>query len=218
VAKFIVSPVHFVMQRKQLLGIARRAESVDALLDAVMPHYDIVERHSIHVAAPPAVALAAAREADLTASPIIRAIFRAREIVLGSKPQADARPRGLLAMTTSIGWRVLAEAPDREIVVGAITQPWLADVVFRPLTADAFVAFNEPDHVKIAWTLRADPDGPGHSILRTETRVVATDDVARAKFLRYWRRFSPGIVLIRRLMLGPIRRDAERRARVSVSS
>jgi hypothetical protein len=206
------------MQRRQLLGIARRAESADALLDAVMPHYDIVERHSIHVAAPPAVALAAAREADLTASPIIRAIFRAREIVLGSKPQAEARPRGLLAMTTSIGWRVLAEAPDREIVVGAVTQPWLADVVFRPLTAEAFVAFNEPDHVKIAWTLRSDPDGPGHSVLRTETRVAATDDVARAKFLRYWRRFSPGIVLIRRLMLGPIRRDAERRARVSASS
>ena len=213
VAKFIVSPVHFVMQRKQLLGIARRAESVDALLDAVMPQYDIVERHSIHVAAPPAVALAAACDADLTASLIIRAIFKAREIVLGSTPQTDdARPRGLLAMTTSIGWRVLAEAPDREIVVGAVTQPWLADVVFRPLSADAFIAFHEPEHVKIAWTLRADPDGPRACVLRTETRVVATDETARAKFLRYWRRFSPGIVLIRRLMLGPIRRDAERRA------
>jgi hypothetical protein len=62
------------------------------------------------------------------------------------------------------------------------------------------------------WSLRADPDGSGRCVLRTETRAVATDDAARQKFLRYWSRFSPGIILIRRLMLGPIRRDAERRA------
>jgi hypothetical protein len=211
-ARRIAPVVHFIMQRKQLLGIARRAESRDARLDAVMPHYDVVERHSIQVAAPPGLALAAACDADLTASPFIRAIFRAREIVLGSKPQTGARPRGLLAMTTSIGWRVLTDVPGREVIVGAVTQPWLADVVFRPLSADDFIVFREPGYVKIAWTLRADPDGPGHSILRTETRVVATDHTARVMFLRYWRRFSAGIVLIRWLMLGPIRRDAERRA------
>jgi hypothetical protein len=218
VTRRIVPLVHFVMQRKQLSGIARRAESRDARLDAVMPRYDIVERHAVRVAAPAGVTLAAACDADLTASPIIRAIFRAREMILGSKPQGGARPRGLLALTTSIGWRVLTDVPDREVVVGAVTQPWLADVVFRPLPADEFAAFHEPDYVKIAWTLRADPDGPGRSILRTETRAVATDDVSRGKFLRYWRRFSPGIILIRWLMLGPIRRDAERRARVNVSS
>ena len=208
----IVPAVHFVMQRRQLLGIAARAERHDALLDSVMPDYDVVERHAVGVAAPPPVTLAAACEARLEASLVIRAIFRAREIVLGSKPQDEVRPRGLLALTTSIGWRILKEVPDREVVVGAVTQPWLADVVFRPLPADEFVAFRDPDFVKIAWTLRVEPDGPGRSMLYTETRAVATDDAARAKFMRYWRRFSPGIVLIRRLMLGPIRRDAERRA------
>jgi len=212
IARHVVPLVHHVMQRKQLQGIARRAEARDALLDALMPRFDIVERHSIRVAAPPSMTLAAAREADLMASPVIRAIFRAREIVLGSRPDRVVRPRGLLALTTSIGWRVLTEVPDREVVVGAVTQPWLADVVFRPLAAPEFTAFAEPDHVKIAWTLRADPDGAGGSVMRTETRVAATDAAARTKFLRYWRRFSPGIVLIRWLMLGPIRRDAERRA------
>ncbi len=211
-SKRIVPAVHFVMQRQQLLGIARRAEQADALLDRFMPTHDIVERHSVSVAAPADVALAAACDADLTVSPIIRAIFRAREIVLRSKPPSAGRPRGLLALTTSLGWRVLAEVPGREVVVGSVTQPWLADVVFRPLPPDQFAAFSDPDFVKIAWTLRADPDGPGRCILRTETRAVATDDAARQKFLRYWSRFSPGIILIRRLMLGPIRRDAERRA------
>jgi hypothetical protein len=207
----IVPAVHFVMQRRQLLGIARRAEQADAMLDRFMPRHDIVERHSVSVGAPADVALAAACDADLTASPIIRAIFRAREIVLRSRPPSAGRPRGLLALTTSLGWRVLADVPGREVVVGAVTQPWLADVVFRPVPPDQFAAFSEPDHVKIAWSLRADPDGPGRCVLRTETRAVATDDAARQKFLRYWSRFSPGIILIRRLMLGPIRRDAERR-------
>jgi hypothetical protein len=39
------------------------------------------------------------------------------------------------------------------------------------------------------------------SIFRTETRAVATDAVARAKFRRYWSFLSPGISLIRRAVL-----------------
>ena len=75
-----------------------------------------------------------------------------------------------------------------------------------------FTAFHEPDYVKIAWTLRADPRGPDESVFRTETRVVATDPVARAKFRRYWAFVSPGIIMIRWLSLGPVKADAERRA------
>jgi hypothetical protein len=97
--------------------------------------------------------------------------------------------------------------------MGAVTRPWDANVVFRPLTPDQFVAFNEPDYVKIAWTLRADPAGPNASIFRHETRVTTTDRVARAKFRRYWSCFSPGITLIRWLLLVPLRNEAERRAR-----
>jgi hypothetical protein len=65
------------------------------------------------------------------APPLVRAIFKTREVVLGSEPDALARPRGLLALTKSIGWGVLAEIPGREVVMGAVTQPWYADVVFR---------------------------------------------------------------------------------------
>lgn len=190
------------------------AEDADPLLDDVMPVYDVAERHHIHVAAPADVTFAAACEQDLMALPVVRAIVKAREILLGGEPDTVARPRGLLALTTSIGWGVLAEAPGREIVMGAVTQPWNANVVFRPLPPDEFIAFHEPDYVKIAWTLRADATGRHESVFRTETRVVTTDAGARAKFRWYWARFSPGIVLIRWLSLGPIRRDAERRAQL----
>jgi len=187
-------------------------QDADPLLDQFMPTYDISERHHIRVAAPAPVTFAAACEQDLMAAPLVRAVFKAREIVLGAAPDAEARPRGLLALTKSLGWGVLAEVPDRQVVMGAVTQPWQANVVFRALPPDEFVAFNQPGCVKIGWTLRADPVGQGHSIFRTETRAVTTDPAARAKFRWYWSKFSPGINLIRWLSLGPVRREAERRA------
>ena len=96
--------------------------------------------------------------------------------------------------------------------MGAVTQPWQPNVVFRALPPNKFVSFDEPGYVKIAWTLRADPLGARESISRTETRVVATDAAARAKFRRYWAWVSPGVVLIRFLSLRLIKEDAERRA------
>ena len=187
------------------------SRSHDDLLDRFMPSYDVVERHRIWVAAPAAVTMVAAREQDLLRVPLIRAIFKAREIVMGATPGA-AQPRGLLDSMQALGWAVLAEVPDREIVVGAITKPWEANVTFQRLPPDRFAAFAEPGFVKIAWTLRVDPLGPDQSIFRTETRAVATDAGARARFRTYWAFASPGIEVIRKLLLPPLKREAERRA------
>jgi hypothetical protein len=190
---------------------SRRA--ADALLDRFLPVYDVVERHRIFVRAPAALTLDAAKEQDLYASPIVRAIFRTRAFVLRSNVDDGGEPRPLLRGMLALGWRILAEIPGREVVVGAVTKPWEANVVFRPIPADDFAAFAEPDYVKIVWTLRADPVDHGTSIFRTETRAMATDLSARLKFRRYWSLASPGIALIRRLSLRPVRVDAERRAR-----
>lgn len=177
-----------------------------------MPRYDVVERHMIRIAAPADVTLNAACEQDLRSSVLIDGIFKLRELILGSKPDERSRSRGLLAVTRELGWGMLAEVPGREIVMGAICQPWLADVVFRPFAPDEFTGFREPGYVKIIWTLRADPLGPAaESIFRTETRAMATDGTARTKFRWYWAMVSPGVWLIRRLLLGPLRREAETR-------
>ncbi len=193
-------------------------DEADPLLDHFMPVYEIVERHHVRVEAPADITFAAACEADLMQSPIVRAIFKTRELVLGSEPDTMERPRGLLALTTSIGWGRLAEVPGREILMGAVTQPWEANVEFRSLPPDEFAAFDKPGYVKIAWTLRADPVGETESVFRTETRAVATDPVARSNFRRYWALLSPGIIIIRWLTLGPLKADAERRARAAPSA
>ena len=187
-------------------------DEIDPLLDRFMPTYDIAERHHIGVASPADITFAAACETDLMQSRIARAIFKARAVILGAEPDDVRRPRGILEYAMSIGWGVLATIPDREVVVGAVTRPWEANVVFRPLPPDRFAEFDEPGYVKIAWTLRADPVGQIGSIFRTETRSVATDATARIKFRRYWSFLSPGIIAIRWVALNPVKAEAEGRA------
>ncbi len=193
---------------------ASSCEDEDQALDCFMPQYDVVERHHVRVKAPAAVTFAAAKEMDLYQHPVIRAIFKARELILGGAPDHQSRPRGIVDETKALGWVVLQEILDREIVMGAVAKPWEANVVFRSIAPDAFAVFSEPGYVKIVWTLRADPVSDAFSTFRTETRAVATDDEARRRFRRYWSLLSPGIRLIRRLSLTPLKRDAERRAQL----
>jgi hypothetical protein len=195
------------------LKCASERQNADPLLDQFMPAYEVNERHCVRVAAPADTTFSAACDQDLQQSNIIRAIFKGRELILGSESEKNALPRGLLAQAKALGWAMLAEIPGREIVMGTVTRPWEANVVFRALPPDQFATFQEPGYVKIVWTLRADPIGAAESVFLTETRVATTDARARAKFRLYWSFFSPGIKLIRRMSLCPLKTEAERRSR-----
>src|SRR5215831_10821796 len=118
-----------------------------------MPHYDVIERHSIGVETPLKITLSAATEMNVGSQFAIRAIFKGRELLLKSKPDHMIHPSGMLAMMQSFGWGVLAELPDREIVLGGATRPWEPNPVFRAVPPDEFAAFDEPGYVKIVFTL-----------------------------------------------------------------
>lgn len=75
---------------------------------------------AVGVYAAPAIVFAALCGVDFQRSVVIRAIFKGRELALGSEPDDGLRPHGLLAFTKSIGWGVLAEEPGREIVMGGV--------------------------------------------------------------------------------------------------
>jgi hypothetical protein len=190
--------------------VARRG-SGDALLDRFMPEFDVREHHSATVRAPAAVTYAAVRELDFRRSPLAGGIFRARQLIMGGRTEPASQGGSFLEEVQALGWRVLAEEPGRELVMGAVTQPWLADVVFRGVPPEDFVAFAEPNYVKIAWTVAVAPRDDGSSVFSTETRAVSTDPAARARFRRYWTLVSPGIVVIRWEMLRLVKRAAERR-------
>ena len=192
-----------------------RGAGEDSLLDRFMPLYDVVGRHHVDVNAPADVTLETACSLDALSAPLPSAIFKVRELVMGSNPSDVDLPRGLAAGAQAIGWRVLAELPEREIVFGAVTKPWEPNPTFRGIAPREFATFVEPGYVKIAWTLRADPSGERGSVFRTETRALATDNVSRARFRRYWALVSPGIALVRLGLLIPVKRAAEDRAMVA---
>lgn len=181
------------------------------LLDRFIPHPDVRERFETTVHAPAGLTLEVAANFDLESLAPVRAIFRLREALLGARDHAARRPQGLLAETTGLGWGILDQQPGRYVVCGARCQPWQADVAFTAIAAPEFAAYDEPDQVKIAWTLEADAVGADITRLAQETRAAATDEAARRRFRRYWRWARFGIVAIRLLVLPAVRRQAERR-------
>ena len=187
----------------------------DELLDRFLPEPEVDEYHQLKVRAPTAITFAAAKQMDIQASPVVKGIFWLRAIpaLARGEPVRPQGPRGIVAETLGMGWGVLAEVPDREIVIGAYTQPWHQHVTFRPLPPQEFASFREPGYVKIVWRLAAEPAGPGESVFITRTRVAATDPESRKKFRRYWAPMSAGIILIRYAGLPLVRKQAERQAR-----
>src|SRR6185436_17206499 len=115
-----------------------------SLLDQLIPNPEVAEHHQIDINAPADVVMATAKEIELLKSPVIRAILKARELALGGEPDDRDHPTALVDQMQSIGWVVLAERPGREMVLGAVTQPWQAAPVFRSVPAGEFLAFAEP--------------------------------------------------------------------------
>jgi hypothetical protein len=184
-----------------------------AVLDPFIPDPDVRSRHETRVKAPADLVQDVARDFDMQSIPIVHAIFWLRTKLMGAKGPAPSRGSGLVASTQSIGWDVLLDEPGRAYVSGASCQPWKADVVFSPIPAERFADYAEPDRVKIAWSLETEVVEPTLTRFATETRVVATDEPARAHFRQYWRTFRMGILTIRWLLVPGIRREAERRWR-----
>lgn len=178
-----------------------------------LPRPEFRERHEVVVRAPAEFVFEAAEHFELTSVPLVRAIFRMRERLMGVRAAAERDRRPFVESAQAMGWGILELRAGRERVMGAECRPWLADVTFEPLAPEEFAVDLRPDRVKIAWSLEATPMGPARARLASETRVAANDAPSLAKFRRYWRWARFGIVAIRWLVLPAIRRDAERRWR-----
>jgi len=150
-----------------------------ALIDEVLPRYDVHEVHSVACARTLDDALAAPVAAD----PVVRVLFRLRGLRTdGTIGEVFARMK----------FSEVAHDHDEIVFAGAGT-PWRPGGGLRPF-ADA-----PPGTVRIAINFRRERDR-----LSTETRVQAMDDKARRAFLRYWRVVGPFSALIRRRWLRQI--------------
>jgi hypothetical protein len=199
-------------------GHGARTAALDSETRRFLPEYEVEELFETRINAPASLSFAAAESMSLNASPLIRGIFGARELLLGAASAKPFPSGGVVEQMRAMGWGVLSATPQREIVLGAVTQPWNTDVVFRALPPEQFAAFHEPDFVKILVTIGALPIDSATSRLQIGTYVATTDSEARTRFRRYWAVFSPGILLIRAIALNAVKHDAERRYRMRVSS
>ncbi|HYL10687.1 MAG TPA: hypothetical protein VEU31_08110 [Candidatus Acidoferrales bacterium] len=126
------------------------------------------------------------------------------ESILNPPPRAP-----ILDVALKTGFLLLAEEPDREVVLGtAVAAPPGFRPSHRP-TPEDFKNVRQPGFVLAAMNFRFEDDGPGVTLVTTETRIFATSTPARRRFQMYWRVIYPGSALIRRMWLRAIKKRAE---------
>ena len=170
------------------------------LIDHFSPVYDVNARYEIAIRAPLPRVYQAARSLDLKGSRIARALFRLRGL-----PEANLAIEGMLKW----GFVLLADDPEREIVLGLIGRFWVRSPQIQPVPAEAFVKFNRPGLAKAVMNMTFSPGEAGTVRLATETRVFCPDEATRRSFRLYWRLIGPFSGLIRKEWLRLIKRQAE---------
>jgi hypothetical protein len=107
-------------------------------------------------------------------------------------------------------WILLGEDPPREVAFGAIGRFWSGETAWEQIDAAEFGAFAAPGFAKLACNFSLRSYGAAQTLVSYECRTLATDDSARAGFLRYWRPLSPFIGVVLRAQLGVVADEAVR--------
>lgn len=127
------------------------------LIDKYLPDFDVREHHEARVEAPADAIYAALRSLDLNRSWTVRTLCALRSLPSRLRPGRPAAPPPgpFFDQALALGWAVLAEVPGRELVAGAVTQPWAPVVRFQGLPAAEVAGFSTPGFTKIVWSSAA---------------------------------------------------------------
>jgi len=177
------------------------------LLDREMPRWHFRERHALAIDAAPGAIWRAVHDVRPDQVRFMRELFWLRGLparLTGRHVASGGGAESLLEIAKGGGFVLLAEQPEREVVLGTIGRFW--ELNTRPLRfadATAFRAFADPSYARAAITFRLEK-----SCLYTETRIVIDDRVAHRRFALYWLFVRPGSALLRRTWLQAIARQA----------
>lgn len=197
-------------------GAKARAER---LLDEAMPRYDVATVQSIHVPASALDTFAALKAVTWNDVALARPLGALRTLparLRGTAGPAPARPAAPIFAggTPDIGFLMLGERTNEEILIGAIGKFWESDpsvsmkaVAGTVRTPAEFRAFATPEYVKVVASFSVQPEASGARV-RVDTRIVGTDAAATARFHRYWRVIQPGEALLMRSLLRAVARHA----------
>jgi hypothetical protein len=196
---------------------ARRAARRSAL-DQYLPHFDAVLRHGAIIPASPADAYAWLKRFDFAqaCAEAGRAVGDMRAVPRGVAAVArwaERLPLGasfLLDDAVRNGCVLLTERPGRHVVLGAVGKLWQPRIELLRLTRDEFAAFHEAKYVKAVIGLLVVPYGDEErTLLRIESRFLATDASARAHLRRSWHTDEPFVTILMRRVVRALKRIAK---------
>lgn len=182
------------------------------LIDDYMPHWDVRERHGLRIRASATDTYAALRTADFGNDPVVRALLGLRALpaaIGGGREGIRAlRARASQPITLhsfeSSGFRVLADRPPYELVIGLQGSFWKPRGGLRPVEPAEFATTPVPVGLaRGVWSFEVAPDEDEACELSTETRVLVGPG-ASIPFRLYWLLIRPASGLIRRMMLRTI--------------
>jgi hypothetical protein len=187
------------------------------LIDEYLPEYDAREIHRTQVHAAASRIYRAFRTTDLAEAMLVRICLALRALpgVLLSPVRNLRHFRIRLGTPMTLrefeahGFRVLAENPPHELLIGLIGSFWKPDGGLLPIDAASFKGSQLPGTARVAWNFSVVEQKNGMCELATETRVRCSDAKSRRYFGLYWAFIRPGSGLIRRYMLRSIRKKAE---------
>lgn len=181
-------------------------------IDDFLPTYHFHEIHAIRVNASVSRCYQAVRTVTLAEISLLIILMTIRSFSLRFVRQArspSSRTVPILSAFLQAGFVLLADELGPELVFGAVGRFWRPVQRTYPLTTpEEFIAFSVADHVKVAANFLVEGDDET-SRVTTETRIFATDEVARRKFAFYWLVIRSGSALIRLDWLRAIRKRAE---------
>jgi len=183
-----------------------------ALLESIMPAYEVQEVHSAHVDADPARVYAAIFEVTPGETALARPFLWIRALpsrLRGRKSISDAVWKQPFVSISDTA--ILARAPGREVVVGLIGKFWKLQGAEKVAVSsrDQFMSFDTPGFAVSTLSFHIDPEAKGCR-LTTVTRVRTTDATSRREFRRYWRVIGTGSAVLRRTWLDALKARAER--------
>ena len=170
------------------------------LIDQILPEYDEREYHDIEIRGNLKQVYRAVRHLDFSDSLLIRSLFRLRGL-----PATLRRMDDLL----DAGFVLVEEVPHEEFVLGLVGKFWDVTAKIRHVNGPGYRDFNSSGYAKLAWNFAVRKTGPGVVKLSTETRVMCLDDPSRRRFRLYWFLVGRFSGLIRREMLGCVKRRME---------
>ena len=182
-------------------------------LDEFAPAYQFNEVHQIPINATPERVYQATLQVTAAEIPLFRTLVWIRrggahgpESILNA---ADHVP--LLTVATRTTFLKLAEEVNKEFVMGTVVIAPPGVRLSFGSEPGSFKALVQPGFAKATMSFLVEPLTSGGCLLRTETRVYATDPASRSAFARYWRVIRPGSELIRKMWLRAIKVRAEAR-------